>query len=127
MQQNRPDIGAIFEVAVGMSTGDKPGYLGDQTELLQGVGMPGDRALAALGHASYGGAFGAAEAGVQGEIDDGAQYAVPQAVLALSLQWLLFEDLRQDGFAASGIAGALPLLFGKCVVDLFGGQAAHQR
>ena len=73
MKQNRPDIGAIFEVAFGMSAGDEPGYLGDETELLQGVGMPGDRALAALDHACNGSALGAAEAGVQSEIDDGAQ------------------------------------------------------
>ena len=83
MKQNRPDIGAIFEVAVGMSAGDKPGYSGDDTELLQGVGMPGDCALVAPDHTCYGGAFGAAESGVQGEIDDGAQYAGPQGVLAL--------------------------------------------
>ena len=127
MKQNHPDIGAKFETAVGMSAGDKPRYLGDETELLQEVSVPGDRALAALGHASYGLALGAAETRMQGKIDDATQYVLQSAVLALPWQWLLFEDLRQDGFAAGDIAGALPFLFGECVCDLFGGQAAHQR
>ena len=84
MQLNCPDIGAIFEVAVGMFAGDKPRYLGDETELLQEVSVPGDRALAALDHASYGLALGAAEAGVQTEIDDATQYVLQSGVLALA-------------------------------------------
>ena len=69
MKQNRPDVGAIFEVADGMSAADKSGYLGDETVLLQGVGMPGDCTNAAHDDACYGIALGAAEAGVQGKID----------------------------------------------------------
>lgn len=76
MQQNRPDIGTIFEIAIGMPAGNKLGYLGDETVLLQRVGMPGDCGFAATDHAGDGGAFGAAEAGVQPKIDDAAKYAL---------------------------------------------------
>lgn len=127
MNQNRPDIGAIFKIGVGMPAGDKPGYLGNESDLLQGIGMPSDRALAALDHACYGRALGAAEAGMQTEIDDVAQYVPQSRVAALLRQRLLFDDLFQDGFAAGDVAGALPLLFGERVCDLFIWQAAHQR